>query len=543
MTLPAASVALRRGTAFRLTFWWRRWLLVLVLGLAAGRPATTEAAPLPLPDGGLLTHPRPEGDAPLPVLAESRDVFVNGHLGRATRIRCQGRELRMTADRRFADRVPWPAGRRLEFTLEGPGGPWNWSLELAAPVAAPPPAGPPPPAVPARADSLAPKGETPDSPGWLAPIRVRLDGSPLSTTPGGSYWIFPQAGTEWVADRREAGWLRLPLRPNLAAWVPEERVRRLGLAPAQPEPRLLGPAVTGGRLPDGDLELRLALSGGGPPLWREESGPAGEDWRLILSGTRGRLDWVELDPAGALRQLDWEVLPGDELLLRASLVPGAFQGHSLFWEPGVLRLVFHRRTAGLKGARIVLDPGHGGRESGCIGASGTQEKDLTLLLARELRRELEKAGAHVELTRDSDSTLSLGARVARTRELRADFLLSLHYNSVGEGESPWKADGYMVFSWSPWSADAAALLHGELRRRLPLRDKGLHWRSLGVCRHQGCPALLLEVGSLAHPDEESRLLDPAFRHRQVKAIRRGLEAWFRAGGTPPAPRSVWSGAR
>jgi N-acetylmuramoyl-L-alanine amidase len=492
------------------------------------------AAPLALPDGGQLSYPRPENGQELPVLAESRDLFVNGHLRSARTIRCNGRLLQTTPDGRFADRVPWPADRQLRFLLDGDQGSHEWSLRLAAPAgstdSAPMPAG-----MPGAPGREPPSGS--DSPGWEAPIRVRLDGSPLSTVPGGSYWIFPQAGTEWTADRRENGWLRLPLTQGLQAWVTEEHARRLGLATQAAELHVLGPAVSGERLENGDLELSLPLSGESPPLWREEAGPSGEDWRLILSRTRGKLDWMELDPAGALRQLDWEILPGDELMLRARLVPGAFQGHTLSWDAGRLRLVFHRRTD-LKGALILLDPGHGGRESGCIGASGIQEKELTLTLARELKAELEKAGARVALTRDSDTTLSLGARVTLAREQRADFLLSLHYNSVGEGENPWKADGYMVFSWSPWAADAATLLHGELRRRLPQRDKGLHWRSLGVCRHQSCPSLLLEVGSLAHPDEESRMLDTSYRHRQIKAIRRGLEAWFRQAGEGPTPAEL-----
>jgi N-acetylmuramoyl-L-alanine amidase len=491
--------------------WIRSWFLVLPLVVAT----TGHAAPLALPDGGLLTHPRPEDGQARPVLAETRTLFVNGHLAQATAIRAEGKTLRLTEDRRFADLVPWPADRVLDLELLGPGGPWRFTLALDAPAAS----------------GVADPAPATD-PGWTAPARVRLDGGPLSTIPGGSYWMFPQAGVEWVADRREGGWLRLPLTPDLAAWVPEERATRLGGAGvADPALRRLGPAVDTRRLENGDLELVLPLDGDGPPLWREE-GDGGSDWRLILPRTRGRLDWVELDPAGGLEQLDWEPLPGDELQLRARLAPGSFQGHSLRWEPGRLVLTFHRRAPRLQDALILLDPGHGGRESGCIGASGTQEKDLALLVARELRDELEKAGARVLLTRDSDSTLSLGARVARARELRADLLLSLHYNSVGPGEDPWKADGHMVFSWSPWSARPAGLLHQELRGRLPMRDKGLHWRSLGICRHHGCPALLLEVGSLAHPDEEARLLDPHFRKRQLKAIRRGLEAWFREAPDP-----------
>jgi N-acetylmuramoyl-L-alanine amidase len=375
--------------------------------------------------------------------------------------------------------------------------------------------------------AAAEEGAVGESP-WEAPQRVRLDGSPLSAVPGGSYWILPQPGAEVLADRRQEGWLRLPLALGLYAWCPEEHALRLG-AGAPEEPRRLGPAVHSRRLENGDLELELPITGVAAPLWREEAGEGGADWRLILEHTVSRLDWIVLDPAAGLQGLDWEPRPGDELELRVALATGRFQGHLLRWEPGRLLLTLRHRPTRLKGARVLLDPGHGGAENGCVGASGTLEKELALSLARELKAELERAGAQVRLTRWSDSTLSLAARVEQARAWPADCLLSLHYNSVPEGQDPRSADGFMVFSWSPWSAGPARALHETLARRLPLFDRGLHWRSLGVCRTFTCPALLLEAGSLVHPEEEALLLEPAFRKRQVRAIRRGLEACFREG--------------
>ncbi len=468
--------------------------------------ATLWAAPLSLPDGGLLTHPRPADGDSLVVLAESQDLLVNGHLGKAVGGTVNGAELTLAKDRRFALRLPWPADRVLRFQLEGPGGPWLRELALSPPAPIP-----------------APSGSESTTPPWMAPMRVRLDATPLSTAPDASYWILPQVGTEWVADRREGGWLRLPLGGDLAAWVPENRVRRLGPAmDGLPAMRLLGPGGGVARNARGDVVLGLPITGDGPPLWREEVRDGGRQWRLILPRTTGRLDWVSLAPELGLSQLAWEPLPGGALALSVELEPGRFQGHEVTWEQGLLRLCFRPRHKGLKGARIVLDPGHGGVESGCLGASGVMEKDLALRFAQDLRVELEKAGAQVRLTRQGDSTLSLASRVAQAREWPADFLLSLHYNSAGPGEDPWRSNGFMTFYWSPWSAEAGRTLHQSLATRKLVRDRGLAWRSLGLCRHHGCPALLLELGSLAQPDEEDRMQDPAFRHRQVKALRRAI---------------------
>ena len=84
---------------------------------------------------------------------------------------------------------------------------------------------------------------------------------------------------------------------------------------------------------------------------------------------------------------------------------------------------------------IVLDPGHGGTETGAIGPSGIQEKELTLTLARELEARLEsQLGVRVILTRNEDANLPHDARTAIANQNRADLFISLHLNSsLGSG--------------------------------------------------------------------------------------------------------------
>src|SRR5579885_2662732 len=74
---------------------------------------------------------------------------------------------------------------------------------------------------------------------------------------------------------------------------------------------------------------------------------------------------------------------------------------------------------------VMLDPGHGGVDPGCIGFSGTYEKDVTLQMVRELARALEATGRYrVKLTRDNDEFVALEERVARARAANAELLLS-----------------------------------------------------------------------------------------------------------------------
>lgn len=93
----------------------------------------------------------------------------------------------------------------------------------------------------------------------------------------------------------------------------------------------------------------------------------------------------------------------------------------------------------LVGKTICIDPGHGGSDSGVMGSTGTKERDNTLAIALLLRDRLEKNGACIVMTRDSDKDVSfpdsaadeeLGARVDAANEAGADIFLSIHNDSL-----------------------------------------------------------------------------------------------------------------
>ena len=95
---------------------------------------------------------------------------------------------------------------------------------------------------------------------------------------------------------------------------------------------------------------------------------------------------------------------------------------------------------------IVIDPGHGGRDPGAIGTTGTSEKTITLAAAQELRRQLEATGRYrVALTRTGDRTVSLAQRLAFARSHDADLLIAIHadasHNHRARGASVYVSSG------------------------------------------------------------------------------------------------------
>jgi len=229
-----------------------------------------------------------------------------------------------------------------------------------------------------------------------------------------------------------------------------------------------------------------------------------------------------------------------------------------------------RRPKPPEGIRtIVLDPGHGGSESGAVGPSGVEEKDLTLLLARALKSRLESAlGVRVILTRDEDASLPHATRTAIANQNKADLFISLHLNSAF-GASARGAETYFLSTTASderaaRSAEAenrtataggaprgddplydlqlilwdlaqshflgqsqrlGALIQGELNSALELRDRGVKQAPFVVLMGAAMPAVLVEAGFISNPEEEERLQDPGYRAQLADALVRAIGAY------------------
>jgi N-acetylmuramoyl-L-alanine amidase len=204
---------------------------------------------------------------------------------------------------------------------------------------------------------------------------------------------------------------------------------------------------------------------------------------------------------------------------------------------------------GLKLKTICLDPGHGGSDPGFILGS-REEKDYTLLLARELRDQLKRLGFTVVLTRSTDVKVSLDARPEFARKHGADLFLSLHFNSAGPRHK--EVDGTEVYCLTPdgafstnaggegntrWCAGnrqneknmlLAYQLQKALVNNLSVDDRGVKRARYEVLRDATMPAVLIEAGFMSNPAESRRIFDPAYRRQMAQAIVDGILAYKRS---------------
>ena len=213
--------------------------------------------------------------------------------------------------------------------------------------------------------------------------------------------------------------------------------------------------------------------------------------------------------------------------------------------------------------RVVLDPGHGGNDPGTLGVDGVYEKDVTLALAKQLKRRLEEGlGAQVLLTRDRDATRSLAQRTAFANASNADLFVSIHANADASGElhgietytlnntndraairlakmengpgvRTGRGDLSFILSDMVQSGkeEESIALATRLQQHLVTRLRA-HYpdvRSLGVKKGPFyvlvgayMPCVLVETSFLSHPIEGRRLASPEYQAEIVEGLYLGL---------------------
>ncbi len=228
---------------------------------------------------------------------------------------------------------------------------------------------------------------------------------------------------------------------------------------------------------------------------------------------------------------------------------------------------------------VVLDPGHGGHNTGCLGVDGSYEKVAVLSIAKKVERILtEETSAAVMLTRRDDSFLGLGERSARANQWGADVFLSLHLNADpyarGSGVEAW----FLATSDDTAGAGAASLVareeqdYGEsdtveafderqldvvlgqvvqskarqdsealayavaksLWKRTRAIYRGVKQARFGVLKAARMPSIVVEGGFLSHQKEGWKLVEDAYQDKIARAIVDGLIDFDRSiGGRPP----------
>jgi N-acetylmuramoyl-L-alanine amidase len=220
------------------------------------------------------------------------------------------------------------------------------------------------------------------------------------------------------------------------------------------------------------------------------------------------------------------------------------------------------RALGLKIGRIVIDAGHGGHDSGTLGADGIQEKDVVLDVALRLGKLLhDRLGAEIIYTRSDDTFIPLETRTAIANKAQADLFLSIHANSSSDASARGVETYYLNFTSDPTALDVAARenavsdqsihqlsdlvkkialknkiaesrefaadveesLYGGLQRgNAGLKNRGVKKAPFVVLIGANMPSILAEISFVTNPKDAAQLQEPDYRQRVAESLYKGV---------------------
>jgi N-acetylmuramoyl-L-alanine amidase len=226
------------------------------------------------------------------------------------------------------------------------------------------------------------------------------------------------------------------------------------------------------------------------------------------------------------------------------------------------------RALGLKIGRIVIDAGHGGHDSGTLGAGGIEEKDVVLDVALRLGKLLhDRLGAEIVYTRADDTFIPLETRTAIANKAQADLFISVHANSSVDTDARGVEVYYLNFTSDPeamrvasrenavstesvhelsdlvkkialkdkieeskeLASDVDTSLYGGLRRgNAGLRDRGVKKAPFVVLIGANMPSILAEISFVTNPVDAAELETPGYRERVAESLYKGV-ARYAAG--------------
>jgi N-acetylmuramoyl-L-alanine amidase len=329
-------------------------------------------------------------------------------------------------------------------------------------------------------------------------------------------------GTMASVTGKEGEWLRL----DYGAWINSKETKIISGAVA---PQTVIRSVGYRQLAEA-TEMRFPLETAVPVSVEQGN----NSFILTLYNTMAQTDTIRLDDDPLISRLDWQQVSPTQVKYTFNLKKLQQWGYKLRYDNTTLVLTLRHppqlknsKRLPLSGIKIVLDPGHGGKESGASGPTGYLEKDVNLIISQLLRDELVKRGAKVVMTREDDRDVSLGERQTIINKQEPAIAVSIHHNSLPDNGDAEKTKGFGTFWYHPQSHSLAVFLQNYVVKNLRKPSYGVFWNNLALTRPSAAPAVLLELGFMSSPDEFEEIVNPQAQKKMANILADGITKWFK----------------
>jgi N-acetylmuramoyl-L-alanine amidase len=171
--------------------------------------------------------------------------------------------------------------------------------------------------------------------------------------------------------------------------------------------------------------------------------------------------------------------------------------------------------------KIVIDPGHGGKDPGAVGPSGLKEAHVNLQVALKVAEKLRKAGVEVKLTRTNDVFVDLQPRCDIANSFNADYFVSIHCNAAGTPQA--HGTETYCYKFGGKGEVLAKAIQAELIAVTGRADRGVKTANYYVLRRTNMPAALIELAFISNLEEERLLASVDYQEKCALAIAKGID--------------------
>jgi N-acetylmuramoyl-L-alanine amidase len=352
---------------------------------------------------------------------------------------------------------------------------------------------------------------------------------------GGAKLGYIQAGIRAQVVGKVGRQYKIRLSDAMIGWLPEDFAQLLPVETPQPR-SLVGSISTSGNATE-DV-VSVSLNQRLPYLADQMVDPPA----LVVDifGGTSNTNWITHHrSATGIRSVSWNQVGVDHYRLTIALNNAQHWGYDVGYDQGSnLRIRVRKppRIANpdsvLAGFIIAVDAGHGGENTGAVGATGIQEKEINLAIALHLRSFLQDKGVKVIMTRTVDTTVDMAERTEAIISGGAQILVSIHCNSGGAGSDAEAVRGTSAYYRHLGYQPLANIMYGKMLE-LGLNQFGMVGSfNFSLNAPTQLPNVLVETAFLSNPDDEMKLLDDHFRKAIAGTIAAGLEQFVKAYAQP-----------
>lgn len=342
---------------------------------------------------------------------------------------------------------------------------------------------------------------------------------------GGAKYQYINDGIKLKINGKNGDLYRVQL-DNKQAWIDKENIE------LNTTPSVLPYSLTGNMYVTGNAKYDSVVVGLSEKLpYISEYDPILKRIKIEVFGAVSNTNWItNYNKTSEINNVYYNQTSKETFVLTIDLKHKQLWGYQIYYKGNnlVVKIKKQPLKPALKDMIVALDAGHGGSDNnGALGSTGSKEKDVNLAMVLELKKQLEKKGAKVLLTRDKDTNINNNKRIYNIMPKNPDLWISIHSNSIGYGSNPAETKGISTYYKHIGFRGLSKSIYNRVLGDGLQECGNVGNFNFGPNQPTEYVNALVELGYMSNPEDEILLMDSSFIKKLAGKIIAGTEDFLK----------------